>query len=184
MPLALLGANVTVFDISEENRQYALELANHAGTTINYVVTDIYDISTSQYGGQFDMLYLEGGILHYFHDLDRFTSLLHSLLKTDGLLILSDFHPIKRCIVEEADGHYMLQPSYFDGEIHSGDVAYKQSFTKQEQAEFPDVSVRYYTLSEIINSVLASGFTLQKFEEHRGWKNENIPWEFTISAVK
>lgn len=184
VPLALLGAEVTVFDISEENKQYALELAECASTIIDYVVTDIYDINQELYGGQFDNLYLEGGILHYFHDLNRFMSLLHSLLKTDGLLILSDFHPIKRCIVEGADGQFLLQPAYFDEDIHSGDIAFKQAFSRQEQADFPDVSVRYYTLSEIINSVLAAGFLLQKYEEHRGWNNENIPWEFTISALK
>lgn len=29
-----------------------------------------------------------------------------------------------------------------------------------------------------------SGFNLQRFDEHRGWNNENIPWEFTILADK
>lgn len=184
VPLALLGAEVTVFDISEENKQYALKLAKSASTTIDYVVTDIYDINQELYGGQFDILYLEGGILHYFHELDRFMSFLYTLLKTDGQLILSDFHPIKRCIVQGTDGQFLLQPAYFDEDIHSGDIAFKQAFSRQEQADFPDVSVRYYTLSEIINSVIATGFKLQRLEEHRGWNNENIPWELTISAVK
>ena len=31
VPLAVLGANVTVFDISEDNKRYALELADAAG---------------------------------------------------------------------------------------------------------------------------------------------------------
>jgi len=34
VPLALLGADVTVFDISEENKRYALELAEAANTHI------------------------------------------------------------------------------------------------------------------------------------------------------
>lgn len=34
VPLALLGADVTIFDISEDNRRYALELADCAGTEI------------------------------------------------------------------------------------------------------------------------------------------------------
>ncbi|MNP37861.1 hypothetical protein D3C76_1313340 [compost metagenome] len=42
VPLALLGAEVTVFDISEENRKYAIELATSVNTNIDYIVTDVY----------------------------------------------------------------------------------------------------------------------------------------------
>lgn len=184
VPLALLGAEVTVFDISEENKQYALELAKHAKASIDYVVTDLYDIDQIKYGGHFDMLYLEGGILHYFHDLNRLMSLLFSMLKADGLLVLSDFHPFRKCITKKTDGQYQVNENYFDEEIQSGDVAFKYFFGEQEDEYFPDVRVRYYTISEIINSLVAAGFKLQKFEEHRGWNGENIPWEFTIAANK
>jgi len=132
------------------------------------------------------VLYLEGGILHYFNDLDKLMSILFSLLKEDGVMILSDFHPLRRCIVvdPETPSQYQFQPSYFDPELKSGDLAYKHYFDEQEQEDFPDVAVRLYTLSEIINSVIMSGFNIKKFDEHRGGNNENIPWEFTILAYK
>jgi len=72
VPLAVLGANVTVFDISEENKKYALELAECAGVTINYEVGDFNNVDLERFGNAFDIAYLEGGILHYFHDIDRF----------------------------------------------------------------------------------------------------------------
>lgn len=75
-PTSSLGADVTVFDISEENKRYALELAAHAHTSIEYIVTDIYEMDLENYGRQFDMLYLEGGILHYFSDLPTFMAIL------------------------------------------------------------------------------------------------------------
>lgn len=179
VPLALLGAEVTVFDISEENKKYALELAESAGVSIQYIVTDIYDLDLIKYQNTFDMLYLEGGILHYFHDIEKFMSILFSLLKNGGLMILSDFHPLRKCIVNGNE-----EVKYFDREIQSGDLAYKHYFSEYEQQHFPEVSIRLYTLSEIINSVIISGFILRKFDEHRGWKNDNIPWEFTILASK
>ena len=43
VPLAVLGADVTVFDISEENRRYALELSKEAGVSIQYVIGDFCD---------------------------------------------------------------------------------------------------------------------------------------------
>lgn len=184
VPLALLGADVTVFDISEENKKYALELADSANVSIQYMVTDIYDIDLAKYSGHFDMLYLEGGILHYFNDIERFMFILYSLLIDNGVMVLSDFHPLRRCLVADSKVQYQVQQSYFDEGLHDGDVAYKHYFDEHEQKDFPDVSIRLYTLSEIINSVIQSGFKLMKFDEHRGWNNENIPWEFTIVASK
>ncbi|KAB8134698.1 class I SAM-dependent methyltransferase [Gracilibacillus oryzae] len=186
VPLALLGANVTVFDISEQNKRYAVELAHNANITIDYIVTDIYDIDLYKYGNSFDMLFLEGGILHYFEDLQKLISILHTLLKEDGEMILSDFHPLRRCLVNERydEVKYEVLPNYFNEELQNADIAYKQYFRENERADFPPVSIRLHTLSDIINAVISAGFLLKKFEEHRGWNNENIPWEFTISAVK
>ncbi|MBM7579701.1 class I SAM-dependent methyltransferase [Jeotgalibacillus terrae] len=180
VPLSILGADVTVFDLSEENRRYALELAHHAGVTIQYITGDIYDIDLKTYKDSFDLLYLEGGILHYFDDIDQLMTILFSMLKRGGRMILSDYHPVKRCIDEDLRYH----PVYFEQSLCKGDIAYKQFFDKSEQQGFPDVSLKFHTLSEIINSVVKTGFTLDRFDEHRGWKGENIPWEFTILAGK
>ena len=38
VPLAILGAEVTVFDISEDNKRYALEVAEAANVTIHFEV--------------------------------------------------------------------------------------------------------------------------------------------------
>ena len=182
VPLALLGAEVTVFDISEENKKYAMELAKCANTSIDYIVGDIYDIDLNKYGNYFDILYLEGGILHYFNDIDKLMMLLYSLLKGGGRMILSDFHPLKKLIDKDGKAHGMV--NYFNKELQNGDVAYKEFFSEEEQKDFHNVSIRLYTLSEIINSVIKSGFILKSFEEHPGWNDENIPWEFTILAYK
>ncbi len=41
-----------------------------------------------------------------------------------------------------------------------------------------------YTISEIINSIINSGFSLKKFDEHPEWTNNKIPGEFTAIAIK
>lgn len=128
IPLALMGAEVTVLDISEENKRYALELARCANTSIDYIVCDIYDIDLEKYEGFFDILYLEGGILHYFNDIDKLMSILYSLLRDGGVMVLSDFHPLRKCIDEGNSGQ--TKGNYFDKELHHGDVAYKQFFSE------------------------------------------------------
>lgn len=95
-------------------------------------------------------------------------------------MILSDYHPLLKCLNED----FSAKHAYFDTEIHTGDIAYKHFFPEEEQVGFPDVSLRFYTLSEILNAVITARFTIDRFEEHRGWKKENIPWEFTLIARK
>lgn len=186
VPLALLGADVTVFDISEENKRYALELADCAGVKIHYEVGDFYDLPVDRYANCFDISYSEGGILHYFHDIDRFMKILYTIIKPGGKLILSDFHPFRKIIPIGNIGKNAEKTSgdYFDDSIHSGDVAYKSYFPAEEQEDFPDCSLRFYTLSEIINAVIRAGFTIKEFNEHPHWENKKIPGEFTIYAVK
>ena len=43
-PLALLGAEVTIFDISEGNKRYALEAAEAAGVKISFEVGDVLEM--------------------------------------------------------------------------------------------------------------------------------------------
>lgn len=180
--LVLLGADVTVFDISEENKKYAVKLASCAHVNLNYVVGDVYDIDMNVYGNYFDMLYLEGGILHYFHDIDKFMHTLFSLLKPDGKIVLNDFHPFRK-VMPINFFKYSVE-DYFDTEIHSGDVAYEDYLDKTENEEFPKCALRFYTISEIINSMINSGFTIKEFNEDPSWTNKKLPGEFTIYAIK
>ncbi|RIW34654.1 methyltransferase domain-containing protein [Bacillus salacetis] len=185
VPLALMGAKVSVFDISNENKMYALELADFAGVSIDYIVTDVLEIDRQLYSNSFEILYLEGGILHYFSDINKLTSILSDLLIPGGTLVLSDFHPIKRCLTEiPGETHYRMEPAYFDQPLHTGEVAFKKFFAPSQSEDFPEVLVKPHTLSEILNAVIQSGLTIRQFEEHPGWNGENIPWEYTLIAEK
>ena len=177
---------MTIFDISEENRRYALELAACAGVSIAYEIGDFSAVDQNCYGDVFDIAYLEGGILHYFHDIDRFCTTLYNILKPGGKLILSDFHPFRKIIGTGQIGRSAEKTGgdYFDCQVHSGDVAYKNYFLQEEQPTFPDCSFRFYTMSEIFNALICAGFIIREFHEHPHWEDGKIPGEFTIIAVK
>ncbi|MGN0778134.1 MAG: class I SAM-dependent methyltransferase [Aristaeellaceae bacterium] len=182
IPLALLGAEVTIFDISRDNQRYALELAQAAHVHIQYEVCDILDISLSQYGDSFDVVLMEGGVLHYFHDLEAFMRIMHALLKKGGRMICSDFHPLTKI----ADVLNLQQPtmSYFSTDIFEGEMAHARFFDESIRQQMPKCSYRKYTISEIINAIISSGFCLQRFDEHPAWTNEQVPGEFTAIAIK
>ncbi len=182
IPLALLGAQVTVFDISEDNKRYALETAEAANVDIDFEVCDILEIDTEKYGGCFDVVFMEGGILHYFHNIDEFMRIMFALLKKGGKLICSDFHPFTKT----ADILNFEQPvmDYFSTDIIEGEMAHARFFPEDIRQKMPKCSYRKYTVSEIINSILNSGFHLTKFDEHPAWTNHKLPGEFTATAIK
>ena len=179
LKLAYRGNEVTIFDISEENKRYALEVAKELGVDIEYVLGDFCETDLTKYGNMFDIVYAEGGILHYFSDLDAFTKMLYAIAKPNGELILSDMHPYRKINgLEQTDG------DYFDSRLHNRNVAYQEDFSQEEQELFPKCLCRYYTLSEIVNSVIGAGFTLKELVEHPKYDNPKLPGEFTITAKK
>lgn len=180
--LALLGADVTVLDISEENKKYALELAECAHVKLKYIVSDLYDVDMNDYGNYFDMLYLEGGILHYFHEIDKLMQTLYLMLKPTGHIILNDFHPFRK--IMKINYFKSSIEDYFDTTIHDGDVAYKDFLYEAENEEFPKCSLKFYNISEILNSMIKVGFTIKEFNEDPSWTNEKLPGEFTVYAIK
>ena len=182
IPLALLGAEVTVFDISEDNKKYATEVAGAAGAIINYEVGDVLEINKAKYYGQFDVVFMEGGILHYFHDIDEFMKIMYGLLKKGGKLICSDFHPFSKI----ADILVLQQPSmdYFSTEVFEGEMAHARFYEDEIRQQMPKCSYRKYTISEIINGIIRSGFMLEQFDEHPAWENKIVPGEFTAVAYK
>lgn len=182
IPLSILGASVTIFDISEENKRYACETAKAAGVPINYVVGDVMDIDMSVYGGYFDIVFMEGGILHYFHDIDGFMGVMNNLLKKGGKMICSDFHPIHKFI--DANGLGTKTTSYFSTDIIECEMPHAKFYDDEKRKKFPKCHLRRYTLSEIINSVIKNGFTIKGFEEYPAWANKELPGEFTLLADK
>lgn len=182
IPLALLGADVTVFDISEDNKRYACEVADAAKVKINYEVGDVLEIDMGKYAGYFDVVFMEGGVLHYFHDIDEFMKVMFSLLKPNGKLICSDFHPFTKI----SDCLKLEQPtmSYFSTAVFEGEMAHARFYDEETRKKMPKCSYRKYTISEIINSVIRCGFTFKQFDEHPSWENEKLPGEFTVIAMK
>lgn len=182
IPLALLGSQVTIFDISEDNKRYALEVAKAAHVDVTFEVCDILEIDMAKYKEYFDVVFMEGGVLHYFHDINEFMSIMYSLLRKGGKLICSDFHPFTKI----ADSLELQQPtmSYFSTDIFGGEMAHARFFEEDIRKQMPKCSYRKYTISEIINAIINVGFCLKKFDEHPAWTNEKVPGEFTAVAIK
>lgn len=184
--LSLLGAQVTIFDISEMQKKYALELARCASVDIKYEVGDFCSIDLSDYNDCFDYIYCEGGILHYFHNLNLFFSRINGILKKGGRLVLCDYHPFQKILSKEYPARNVAATggNYFDDKIHEGHVPYKKFFGSEDQENFPNCWLRFYTVSEIINSIVKSELIVEEMQEHPKRDMPDWPGEFTLIVRK
>ncbi len=97
-------------------------------------------------------------------------------------MICSDFHPFKKILGNS--NFVQSEKNYFSTEIFEGEMAHAPFFEEEIRRQMPLCSYRKYTVSDIINSIINSGFTLKRFDEHPDWTNEKIPGEFTAVASK
>ena len=143
---------------------------------------DVLEIDLSKYAEAFDIVFMEGGILHYFHDINVFMKMMHAILKPGGKMICSDFHPFTKIL----DSLNLERPtmSYFSTEIYEGEMAHARFYEEEIRRKIPKCMYRRYTVSEIINAILENGFVLKRFDEHPAWENQNLPGEFTAVAIR
>jgi 2-polyprenyl-3-methyl-5-hydroxy-6-metoxy-1,4-benzoquinol methylase len=173
--LALLGARATVLDFAEENRRYALELAAAAGVTIDYHLGDVIEAGSLGLDGTFDWLVMELGILHYHQDIGRFFSVMAQLTAPGGGMVLNEFHPVER---------KLLQPGaigdYFFSELVVGQVPNPTG----DGRSLGTCVMRAWTLGEIVTAAIDVGFRITRLDELPAWTDPTIPGMFTLVAVK
>lgn len=189
--LALLGANVTVVDMSEQNAQYARELATAAGVDIRYIVSDVLKLPESELTGDYDLIVTELGILHYFTDLRPYFNVIFSLLKGGGRLVLQDFHPVSTKLITSTGKKHKVTGDYFSSELETSDVAYikflpDMEFATKEEKKHLTVQVRKWTIGEIVTAIASEGLYIQLLQEEGNSKadDKGIPKTFTIVASK
>lgn len=191
--LALLGADVTVVDISASNEKYATELAEAADVSIQYIVSDVLDLNLSQ---SFDIVLLELGVLHYFLDLKPLFHIISHLLKQDGTFILRDYHPVYTKLLGVDHPSFRANGNYFDEELIEDDVAYSTLLTESQKYALPRTKIRRWTLGEVISAMAETNFKVEKLIEehgpHQRWVfpstspegiEERIPGLYTLIAT-
>lgn len=175
--LALLGAHVTVLDFGEENRRYGLELAAAAGVAIDYRLVDVIEAGSLGLNGSFDVLVMELGILHYHLDLLRFFAVMAGLATAGGRLVLNEFHPVERKLLQGIAG---APRDYFKRDLLIGDVPDPTG----EGRRLGQCVFRAWTLGEIVTAAIEAGWRIERLEELPAWTDPTVPGMFTLVASK
>ena len=184
--MALLGAAVTVVDISRENAAYANDLARAAGVNIHYVVSDVLELPQEELTGDYDLVLMELGILHYFIDLEPLAEIIAGLLGRGGRLVLHDFHPVSTKLITSKGKKHKVTGNYFDTSLEFAEVAFSKHLPEDKQRDLPKVRHRKWTLGEIVTAIASAGLFISLLEEEPNTKMHDmgIPKTFTLVAKK
>lgn len=184
--MALLGADVTVVDISPENAEYAAALAAAAGTSVRYVVADVLALPEAELTGDYDLVFMELGILHYFIDLSPLAATVARLLRPGGRLVLHDFHPVSTKLITSKGKKHKVTGNYFDSSLTGSDVAYTKYLPGERPAGLKQALLRRWTLGEVVTAVAEAGLVVRLLEEEPNTKLDDlgIPKTFTLVAER
>jgi 2-polyprenyl-3-methyl-5-hydroxy-6-metoxy-1,4-benzoquinol methylase len=189
--LAMLGADVTVVDFSEGNKRYAMELAKEAGVKIEYILSDVLKLSEDELTSDYDIVFAEMGILHYFTDLKPFINIIYKLLGDKGLLVIRDFHPVSTKLITSRGTtakirKHKVTGDYFDTSLEEKAVSYSKYLT--DDGEPKKVLLRKWNLGEIVTAVASEGLVIKSLDEEANLSCEvfdkGIPNTFTLVAEK
>lgn len=188
LALAYLGAQATVFDFSEGNRRYALEMAKASDVKISYVLCNVTDVPKEELTGDYDLVFAEMGILHYFSDLSPLFHTVTELLKPGGIFVLRDFHPITTKLISSRGTTAKIRKHKVDGDYFSKELVESEiSYGKH----LPDtltkkVFLRRWTLGEIVTAVAKEGLRVKVLKEEPNLSGDafdkGIPKTFTLVA--
>lgn len=191
--LALLGAEAAVIDMSQGNSEYAEELAIEAGVNLKYIVADVLDIKQEELKPQYDIVFAELGIVHYFTDLKPFLEVAYKLLVNGGRFVLRDFHPISTKLISSRGStakvrKHKVDGDYFDSSLEEKEVSFAKYLPEGIVSEIRTVQWRRWTLGEVVTAVAQAGLTIKLLHEEPNLSSDvfdkGIPKTYTIVADK
>jgi len=167
--LAGLGCEVTSVDISERRIEVAKERAKELGIKQYFIQADVCDLSMIN-DGSFDYVYTGGHMSLWISDIWKFYGEAGRILSNNGLLMINEFHPIRRLWSESKD--YQPSQGYFDRGPHR--------FTNEEGKETYEY---YWTVADHIQAVINAGCRIEKMEEYELNDHEFTGTEFNSDKL-
>lgn len=154
-----LGAkSVLGVDISE----HMIEIANKTNKTngVEYEVKAMEDIS--QINDKFDII-MSSLAFHYLKDYTQLVKDIYNLLNDNGYLVFSQEHPFTTCTKYTENvkkGHTVIDNKYFG--LFSD---YNRPGIRTNYWFDADVIKYHRTFTEVINTLVKNGFTIEEIEE-------------------
>ncbi|WP_455140069.1 class I SAM-dependent methyltransferase [Candidatus Hodarchaeum mangrovi] len=167
--LAKWGAkSVTGLDISEKQLLYAQGLASRENVNIKFIRQDMENLSTTFLDESFDLI-ISVHAISYVEDIQKVFNESFRILRNNGQFLICILHPIQ-FVLWEALEEYNFEKiySYFN---ESRDIWNWEDENQQKIASFGQ---RYRRFEELINSLIYSGFLIERIVEPKGFNREQL----------
>lgn len=172
--------SVTGIDLSEKMLELARENCSHE--KITYLRMSMSDLSNfPKPDGGFGLIYSSLAV-HYAEDFPRLMREIYALTERGGTLLFSQEHPV--ITATEGEGHWNYDEN---GNKISYTFSDYQRGGKRTVKWFADSVEKYHrTFSEVINAVIAAGFTIDEIcepvpDEYALQKRPSLSSEFIKS---
>src|SRR6266567_5479241 len=183
---ARLGARVTGVDFSDQAIQLARAISKDVGIDANFICANIYDLPTVfPPAAEFDIVFTSYGAIGWLPDLQPWGQLIADYLKPGGFFYIAEGHPFMWTLDEKVPDLKIGYP-YFSSEP----IKDESQGTYAEKNAKLEHSTTYgwnHSFSEIFDSLLSAGLSIDFLHEHRfcAWdpfpdmeQDENGFWRF------
>ncbi len=163
---ALLGAQVTVYDLSDAQLERDREAAAHYGLSIETVQGDMRDLSHFA-DNSFDIVWHPYSI-NFVPEIDRVFGEVARVLRDRGLYHLHFANPFfSGLAADDWDGQgYVLKHPYVDGaEITYQDQDWVYNRSENVGEAIPVPREYRHTLSTVVNGLVAHGFVIRHLSD-------------------
>ncbi|MDJ0790631.1 MAG: class I SAM-dependent methyltransferase [Acidimicrobiia bacterium] len=177
-----LGAHVVGVDFSEPALVVADQLARDMGLQARWILSDVYR-SPDVLDEQFDIVYTGVGAICWLPDIRRWAEVVAGFTKPGGTFLMREGHPSMWSLDWERNGaRLQIELPYFERphpESFEEDTTYLGTGTMSNTT----IHSWNHGLGEIISSLLAVGFRLDVFEEHRFLEWSALPQMYEEGGV-
>lgn len=202
---ARLGAQVTGIDFSDKAIAIAQNLSRELHLDATFICTELYKLpDVLDAAGAFDIVFTSYGVIGWLPDLQPWGRIIGHYLKPEGFFYIAEGHPFMWTF-DEKTTDLKIQYPYFSNEP----IKDESEGTYAEKSAKLVHTINYgwnHTFSEIFNSLISAGLTINFLHEHSfcAWecftdmeesedrflrfkdptKRELIPLMFSLKATK
>ncbi|MEN8817758.1 MAG: class I SAM-dependent methyltransferase [Nonlabens sp.] len=165
------GAQVTAIDISDKAIELGKTLSDELDLPVDFVCCNVLDTS-AHIEKQFDIVFTSYGTIGWLPDLKPWAKMIAERLKPGGIFYIVEFHPIIWMYdyneqIPLLKYHYSQNEAIYDE--YSGTYAAPDSTIISKEYGWN------HSLSEVIQSLIEAGLTIELFAEHDGSPYDVFP---------
>lgn len=162
MSWATLGARVTAVDISDAQIRIARQTAASAGIDVEFVTADVGSLPETVTQRGYDIVYTATGVLTWIPDIERWATVVASLMASGGTFVLFEEHPVASCLWGTDHG-IEISDDYFSRHRALSSAGWSH-FPGGGEATVQKTEF-HWPLGDVVTALVDAGLRIRRLEE-------------------